>query len=48
VRGIGTVLRHEYRGISDPLIWNVVCDELPRLKAAIQAMAARIPNEDKP
>jgi uncharacterized protein with HEPN domain len=29
VRGIGNVLRHEYRGISDPLIWNVVCDELP-------------------
>src|SRR4029078_1785375 len=38
VRGIGNVLRHEYRAISDPLIWNVVADELPRLKGAVQSM----------
>jgi uncharacterized protein with HEPN domain len=41
VRGIGNVLRHEYSGLSDPIIWKVVTDELPRLKEAIQAMAAR-------
>ena len=35
VRGIGNVLRHEYSGLSDRIIWNVVEDELPRLKAAI-------------
>lgn len=40
VRGIGNVLRHEYRGISDPLIWNVVVDELPRLRRAVQSMLA--------
>jgi uncharacterized protein with HEPN domain len=40
VRGIGNVLRHEYQGLSDPLIWNVVLDELPRLKRAIEAMIA--------
>ena len=39
VRGIGNVLRHEYQGVSDPLIWNVVVDELPRLKAAVRAIA---------
>jgi len=39
VRGIGNVLRHDYEGLSDRLIWNVVVDELPRLKAAIQAIA---------
>jgi uncharacterized protein with HEPN domain len=38
VKGIGNVLRHEYQGISDPLIWNVVLDELPRLKTAVEAM----------
>lgn len=38
VKGIGNVLRHEYRGISNPLIWRVVTDELPRLRTAIQAM----------
>ncbi|HYS50014.1 MAG TPA: HepT-like ribonuclease domain-containing protein [Xanthobacteraceae bacterium] len=40
VRDIGNVLRHEYEGISDRLIWNVVVDELPPLKAAVQAIAA--------
>jgi uncharacterized protein with HEPN domain len=39
VRGIGNVLRHDYEGLSDRLIWNVVVDELPRLKAAIEAIA---------
>jgi uncharacterized protein with HEPN domain len=42
VRGIGNVLRHEYQGLSDPLIWRVVTDELPPLKAAIQAMKASL------
>jgi uncharacterized protein with HEPN domain len=32
VRGIGNVMRHEYDGLSDPIIWRVVTDELPRLK----------------
>jgi uncharacterized protein with HEPN domain len=40
VRGIGNVLRHEYEGLSDRIIWNVVIDELPRLKAAVEALAA--------
>ena len=40
VRGIGNVLRHEYEGLSDRIIWNVVIDELPRLKAAIAALDA--------
>jgi uncharacterized protein with HEPN domain len=39
VRGIGNVLRHEYSGLSDPIIWRVVIDELPRLKEAVQAIA---------
>ena len=42
VRGIGNVLRHEYSGLSDRIIWNVVIDELPRLKAAVEAIAADI------
>jgi uncharacterized protein with HEPN domain len=39
VRGIGNILRHEYQGLSDPIIWRVVTDELPRLKTAIEAIA---------
>jgi uncharacterized protein with HEPN domain len=42
VRGIGNVLRHEYRGLADPLIWNIVVDELPRLKVAILAIDAAL------
>jgi uncharacterized protein with HEPN domain len=38
VRGIGSVLRHEYSGLSDRIIWNVVVDELPRLKTAIEVI----------
>jgi uncharacterized protein with HEPN domain len=42
VRGIGNVLRHEYQGLSDPIIWKVVNDELPRLKLAVQALDAAL------
>lgn len=35
IAAIGNVLRHEYHAISDRLIWNVIVDELPHLKAAI-------------
>ena len=38
VRGIGNVLRHEYHGLSDKIIWGVVVDELPKLRIAMQAI----------
>lgn len=38
VRAIGNVLRHEYHGLSDRIIWGIVVDELPRLREAIEAM----------
>src|SRR5205807_198996 len=44
IRGIGNVLRHNYEGLSDRLIWNVVIDELPGLKTAIQAIAKQVDN----
>ena len=42
VRGIGNVLRHDYAAISDPIIWKVVIDELPRLKQALMAISVRL------
>jgi uncharacterized protein with HEPN domain len=45
VRGIGNVLRHEYSGFSDRIIWNVVVDELPRLKIAIELISAATASE---
>ncbi|MCO5164554.1 MAG: DUF86 domain-containing protein [Mesorhizobium sp.] len=35
VRAIGNVLRHEYHALSDTIIWRVVTDELPALRAAV-------------
>jgi uncharacterized protein with HEPN domain len=40
VQGIRNILRHEYSGLSDRIIWNVVVDKLPRLKLAVAAIAA--------
>lgn len=40
VMAIGNVLRHEYHGLSDKVIWGVVVDELPKLKVAVAAIAA--------
>lgn len=42
VRDIGNVLRHEYHGLSDPIIWRVVVDELPHLRVAVDAIFAEI------
>jgi uncharacterized protein with HEPN domain len=38
VRAIGNVIRHDYHGLSHPIIWRVVTDELPRLCAAVRAL----------
>jgi uncharacterized protein with HEPN domain len=37
LRAIRNVLRHEYHGLSDQILWGVVIDELPRLREAIEA-----------
>jgi uncharacterized protein with HEPN domain len=42
ITGIGNVLRHEYHRVSDTLIWNVVQEYLPPLKAAIAAIEAEL------
>ena len=41
IAGIGNVLRHEYHTISDKIIWDVVQEDLPELRIAIEAIAAR-------
>ncbi|KQT58652.1 hypothetical protein ASG52_21200 [Methylobacterium sp. Leaf456] len=44
VRAIGNVLRHEYHGLSDRIVWNVVVDALPRLHAVVGALRAHAPD----
>ena len=46
IRGIGNVLRHDYFGLSDDIIWRVVQDELPRLIAALDALLNRFSLEN--
>jgi uncharacterized protein with HEPN domain len=42
VKGIGSVLRHEYHRVSDRAIWTVVTERLPPLRLAIEAIQASL------
>jgi uncharacterized protein with HEPN domain len=42
IMGIGNVLRHEYHRVSDALIWNVVTEHLPPLKAGVAKIDATL------
>jgi uncharacterized protein with HEPN domain len=44
VRGIGNILRHDYDSVSDPILWRVVTDELPKLKRAVEALQKHTSN----
>ena len=39
VATIGNILRHEYHSIAAPIIWDVVQNDLPALRAAVEAIA---------
>jgi uncharacterized protein with HEPN domain len=38
IKAIGNVLRHEYHGLSNNIIWTAITDELPRLQVAVRAI----------
>jgi uncharacterized protein with HEPN domain len=42
VRAIGNVMRHEYDGLSNQIVWNVLVDEFPRLKEALYAIRSEL------
>jgi len=42
VAGIGNVLRHEYEHIAYDVLWRVVADELPGLRAVCRAELAAL------
>lgn len=42
IRAAGNFLRHEYHRVSDALIWQVVVDDLPALRVAIEAMKRKV------
>ena len=38
LRQFGSVMRHDYDAVDPMIIWNVIAAELPKLKAAFQAL----------
>jgi uncharacterized protein with HEPN domain len=42
IAGIGNILRHAYPIVDDSLIWEVVIQELPPLRAAVEQMLAEV------
>lgn len=38
VAAVGNILRHDYGGVRDSRIWSIVVDDLPTLKAAVDAL----------
>ncbi|WP_185969785.1 HepT-like ribonuclease domain-containing protein [Rhizobium straminoryzae] len=46
IRGIGNILRHEYYGLSETILWGVIVDELPKLRVAIAAIQATLEGDE--
>lgn len=38
IAGIGNILRHDYDGVDDAVIWNLVRNDLEALRTALQAL----------
>jgi uncharacterized protein with HEPN domain len=47
IRGMGNILRHEYHGIANDVIWDVTQHDLPPSKAAIFSMRDRLRHDGK-
>jgi uncharacterized protein with HEPN domain len=45
IKAIGNVLRHEYHGLSDTIIWGAIIDELPKLRIAIRAFEEQLESD---
>ena len=45
VKAIGNILRHEYHGLSDKIIWGVIIDELPKIRIAVEALRDQLTSD---
>jgi uncharacterized protein with HEPN domain len=48
IRGMGNRLRHAYDGIDISIVWNVVAERLPDLKADAAAALERLAERPEP
>ncbi len=46
IRGFGNTLRHAYDLVDGEIIWKIIHDDLPLLKAAVTATLAKLPSGD--
>jgi uncharacterized protein with HEPN domain len=46
MRGLGNILRHEYDRVESSRLWYLVQDDLPPLKAAVEAALADLRKRD--
>jgi uncharacterized protein with HEPN domain len=44
--GMRHILVHQYFGVDLDLVWNVIINDLPTLKTAIQTLATQIPRSE--
>jgi uncharacterized protein with HEPN domain len=47
VADFGNVLRHDYPKVSNRLVWEIVTDDLPPLKEAIDRMPRDLERENR-
>ena len=47
IRHLGNVLRHDYRGVINTVIWQAAHDRLPPLLAELESFVARYPEDQE-
>ena len=47
IRHLGNVLRHDYRGVVDAVIWTAATERLPPLLAELEAFVAQYPEDQE-
>lgn len=47
IKGVGNRLRHEYFGIDDAILWEIVTADAPSLKAVMESMLERHANDSR-
>ena len=47
IRAVGNVLRHDYDGIDQAIIWKILRDGLPPLRRAVEAALTKMPEDNE-
>ncbi|CDZ41026.1 DUF86 domain-containing protein [Neorhizobium galegae] len=47
IRNLGNVLRHDYKGVLDSVIWTTIVDRLPPLLIELETFLAQYPDEQE-